>query len=63
MKRKRIKLNKYQLKSDLTGSIWLAEDDPRSSQNKSRIGANVQLKIRANQKDNTKWKPVKFRFS
>jgi len=31
MKRKRIKLNKYQLKSDLTGSIWLPEDDLRSS--------------------------------
>jgi len=31
MKRKRIKLNKYQLKLDLTISIWLAEDDPRSS--------------------------------
>jgi len=31
MKRKRIKPNKYQLKSDLTGSIWLAEDDFRFS--------------------------------
>jgi len=31
MKRKRIKPNKYQLKSDLTESTWLAEDDPRSS--------------------------------
>ena len=28
MKRKGIKLNKYQLKSDLTGSIWLAEEYP-----------------------------------
>jgi len=31
MKRKKIKPNKYQLKSDLIGSIWLAEDDLRSS--------------------------------
>ena len=29
MGRKRIKLNKYQLKSDLTRSIWLEEDDPK----------------------------------
>ena len=28
MKRKTIKPNKYQLKSDLTGPIWLAEMTP-----------------------------------
>ena len=28
----KIKLNKYQLKSDFTGSIWLEEDDPKSRQ-------------------------------
>ena len=37
MKRKKIKLNKYQLKSDLTGPIWLAEDDPRYSKLKIRF--------------------------
>ena len=31
MGRKRIKSNKYQLNSDLTRSIWLEEDDPKSS--------------------------------
>ena len=31
MRRKRIKSNKYQLNSDLTRSIWLEEDDPKSS--------------------------------
>jgi len=30
MERKGIKPNKYQLKLDLAGSIWLAEDDPKS---------------------------------
>ena len=45
MERKRIKPNKYQLKSDLTGSIWLAEDDPRSSQLKSNFSESIgQLK-------------------
>ena len=43
MKRKRIKPNKYQLKSDLTGSIWLAEDYPRSSQLKSDFSESIQL--------------------
>ena len=43
MKRKRIKSNKYQLKSNLTGSIWLAEDDPRFSQLKSDFGESSQL--------------------
>jgi len=37
MERKRIKPNKYQLKSNLIRSIWLAEDDPRSSQLKIRF--------------------------
>ena len=31
MRRKRIKSNKYQLKSELTGSIWLEEYDPKPS--------------------------------
>ena len=43
MERKRIKSNKYQLKSDLTGFIWIAEDDPRSSQLKSDFDESIQL--------------------
>ena len=43
MERKRIKPNKNQLKLDLTGSIWLAEDDPRSSQLKSDFGESIRL--------------------
>ena len=43
MKRKRIKLNKYQLKSDLTESIWLAEDDSRSSQLKIGFGESIRI--------------------
>ena len=43
MERKRIKSNKCQLKSDLTGSIWLAEDDPRSSQLKLDFGKSIRL--------------------
>ena len=30
-KKERIKSNKYQLNSELTRSIWLEEDDPKSS--------------------------------
>ena len=43
IERKKIKPNKYQLKSDLTGSIWLAEDDPRSSQLKSDFSESIRL--------------------
>ena len=47
MERKRIKPNKYQLKSDLSGSIWLAEDDPKSSQLKIKFWwiSSINLKI------------------
>ena len=38
MGRKWIKSNKYQLNSDLTRSIWLEEDDPKSSWLNSVIG-------------------------
>ena len=43
MERKKIKPNKYQLKSDLTGYIWLAEDDHRSSQLKLDFGESIRL--------------------
>ena len=41
--RKRIKSNKYKLKSDLTGLIWLEEDDPKSSQLNSDFGESNWL--------------------
>ena len=41
MERRRIKPNKYKLKSDLSGSIWLDEDDLRSSQLKSDFGESI----------------------
>ena len=41
MGRKRIKSNKYQLISDLTRSIWLEEDDPKSSWLNSVFGEQV----------------------
>ena len=45
--RERIKPKKYQLKSDLTRSIWLAENDPRSSQLKIEFWwiNSINLKI------------------
>ena len=43
MEGKRIKPNKYKLKSDLTRSIWLAEDDPRYSQLKLNFGESIWL--------------------
>ena len=58
MGRKRIKSNKYQLNLDLTRSIWLVEDDPKSSwlntvfdenqvvkaKNQPRITSNTEFK-------------------
>ena len=43
MESKRIKQNKYQLKSDLMRSIWLDEDDPKSNQLKSDFGESICL--------------------
>ena len=43
MGRKRIKSNKYQLKSNLTRSIWLEEDDPKSNWLNSDFGESNRL--------------------
>ena len=43
MERKRIKPNKYELKYDFTGSIWLAKDNPRFSQLKSDFDESIRL--------------------
>ena len=43
MEKKSIKVNKYMLKSDLIGSIWLEEDDPKSNWLNSDFGESNRL--------------------